>query len=125
MKETENWEDIEGYIKKLQDRIEELEKAFERQNAQDPELLEKVSGFVNADHGLLVDMEDGTSRTGLYIETGFLRNLLKEASRAKELEEERDDSRRKQLAIEVLATGFDCKKLAASRGWLYLYGVDQ
>lgn len=34
---------------------------------------------------------------------------------------ERDDARRKQIALEVLASGFSAKELVESRGWSYLY----
>ena len=33
----------------------------------------------------------------------------------------RDESRRKQLALEALATGFEARSLAEARGWGYLY----
>jgi hypothetical protein len=55
-----------------------LRERFAKQNTNDDELMSKVRGYANAEHSLTVDMEDGTGRTGMYIETGFLRNLLKE-----------------------------------------------
>ncbi len=66
--------------------IERLRAEFQRINVQDPELMEKVRGFVNAEHGLVVDMQDDTGRTGLYVETGFLRGLLGEIARMEAVE---------------------------------------
>ena len=57
-------------------RIRELQEDFARQNAMDDELIDKVKHYVNTDHPLSVDMCDETGRTGMYIETGFLRQLL-------------------------------------------------
>ena len=59
-------------------QLERLKNEFSRINVQDSALMEQVRGYANAEHGLVVDMDDGTGRTGLYIETGFLRNLLNE-----------------------------------------------
>ena len=60
-----------------------LREEFNRINVRDPELMAKARGYANADHGLVVDMQDGTGRTGLYVETGFLRLLF---ARNEELE---------------------------------------
>jgi len=56
--------------------VKKLREVIDRQNAFDDELLAKVKNEVNIDHPFTVDMFDGTGRTGMYIETGYLRSLL-------------------------------------------------
>lgn len=80
------------YQKQLLKYIQKLKGIIEKQNAQDDELLAKVKDYVNADHPLVVDMEDGTGRTGVYIETGFLRSLLERLEKAEQSLENAQDA---------------------------------
>lgn len=79
----------------------------------------------------LCDLEDGFD--DLDIRSQHLEWRLNEALRWEknyreaihELALQRDEARRKQLALEVLATGFDAQKLAEERGWSYLYEKEE
>jgi hypothetical protein len=79
----------------------------------------------------LCDLEEGFD--DLDIRSQHLEWRLREARRWEQNSEEarheiaiqRDDARRKQLVLEVLATGFDARKLAEERGWFYLYEKEE
>jgi|GEM_PF-2580928 len=81
---------IEQLQDELETEIQKLRDEIKRQDAMDDELLDKVRDYVNGDHPLSVDMCNGTGRTGMYIETGFLRNLL---NRIQELEKTKEETR--------------------------------
>lgn len=72
-----------GLAARLMEERDNLRAEFDRINVRNPELMAKVRDYANSEHGLVVDMQDGTGRTGLYVETGFLRLLL---ARNEELE---------------------------------------